>query len=46
MVAARFTDEATLVERLGVKMALVEGAENHIKVTTAMDMRKAELGLG
>jgi 2-C-methyl-D-erythritol 4-phosphate cytidylyltransferase len=33
-----FTDEATLVERLGVKVALVEGEENNIKVTTAMDM--------
>ena len=33
-----FTDEATLVERLGVKVALVEGEENNIKVTNAMDL--------
>lgn len=38
-----FTDEATLVERLGVKVALVEGEENNIKVTTAVDMRLTEL---
>lgn len=38
-----FTDEATLVERMGVKVALVEGEENNIKVTTAVDMRLAEL---
>lgn len=43
---AAFTDEATLVERLGVKVALVEGEENNIKVTTAMDMRLVELVLG
>lgn len=41
-----FTDEAALVERLGVKVALVEGEENNIKVTTAMDMRLVELVLG
>ena len=43
---ATFTDEATLVERLGVKVALVEGEENNIKVTTAMDMRLVEQVLG
>lgn len=41
-----FTDEATLVERLGVKVALVEGEENNIKVTTAVDMRVAEVLMG
>ncbi len=40
-----FTDEATLVERLGVKVALVEGEDSNIKVTTAMDMRLVELAL-
>jgi 2-C-methyl-D-erythritol 4-phosphate cytidylyltransferase len=40
-----FTDEATMVERLGVKVSLVEGEENNIKVTTAMDMRLAEASL-
>jgi 2-C-methyl-D-erythritol 4-phosphate cytidylyltransferase len=33
-----FTDEATLVERLGVKVHLVEGEDNNIKVTTPLDM--------
>lgn len=42
---AAFTDEATLVERMGVKVALVEGEDNNIKVTTAMDMRLVELAL-
>ncbi len=37
-----FTDEATLVEKLGVKVNLVEGEEWNIKVTTAMDMRTVE----
>lgn len=41
-----FTDEATLVERMGVKVALVEGEENNIKVTNAMDMRVVEALLG
>lgn len=41
-----FTDEATLVERLGVKVALVEGEETNIKVTTAMDLRVAEALMG
>lgn len=40
-----FTDEAALVERMGVKVALVEGEDNNIKVTTAMDMRLMELAL-
>ncbi|HQW87786.1 MAG TPA: 2-C-methyl-D-erythritol 4-phosphate cytidylyltransferase [Flavobacteriales bacterium] len=40
-----FTDEATLVERLGVRVALVEGEENNIKVTTPMDLRLVELTL-
>lgn len=37
-----FTDEATLVEKLGVKVYLVEGEERNIKVTTAMDMQVVE----
>ena len=35
-----------MVERLGVKVNLVEGEENNIKVTTAMDMKLAEIALG
>jgi 2-C-methyl-D-erythritol 4-phosphate cytidylyltransferase len=38
-----FTDEATLVERLGVDVHLVEGEEQNIKVTTPFDMRVAEV---
>jgi len=41
-----FTDEATLVERLGVKVSLVEGDEWNIKVTTPSDIRVAELLIG
>jgi 2-C-methyl-D-erythritol 4-phosphate cytidylyltransferase len=41
-----FTDEATLVARLGVKVALVEGEENNIKVTNTMDMRVVAESLG
>ena len=41
-----FTDEASMVERLGVKVSLVEGEEHNIKVTSAMDMRLAEAFLG
>ncbi len=37
-----FTDEATLVERTGVKVHLVEGEERNIKVTTPIDLRVAE----
>ena len=38
-----FTDEATLVERLGVDVHLVPGEEHNIKVTTPIDLRVAEL---
>ncbi len=37
-----FTDEATLVERLGVAVHLVEGEEQNIKVTTPFDLKVAE----
>lgn len=37
-----FTDEATMVERLGVKVELVEGEDRNIKVTTPLDLRMAE----
>lgn len=33
-----FTDEATLVERSGTAVHLVQGEEDNIKVTTAMDL--------
>ena len=41
-----FTDEATLVERLGVEVHLVEGEDHNIKVTTPFDLQVAELVLG
>jgi 2-C-methyl-D-erythritol 4-phosphate cytidylyltransferase len=41
-----FTDEATLVERLGVDVHLVEGEDQNIKVTTPFDLQVAELVLG
>jgi 2-C-methyl-D-erythritol 4-phosphate cytidylyltransferase len=34
-----FTDEATMVERLGNKVQLVEGEEQNVKVTTEVDLR-------
>lgn len=41
-----FTDEATIVERLGVDIHLVDGEEHNIKVTTPFDLQVAELVLG
>lgn len=37
-----FTDEATLVERIGASVHLVEGDERNIKVTTSMDLGLSE----
>ncbi len=37
-----FTDEATMVERLGIELFLVEGEERNFKVTTPLDLRLAE----
>lgn len=37
-----FTDEATLVERTGTAVYLVDGEERNIKVTTPVDLRLAE----
>jgi 2-C-methyl-D-erythritol 4-phosphate cytidylyltransferase len=34
----RFTDEATVVESFGLKVHLVEGEENNIKITTPVDL--------
>lgn len=38
-----FTDEATLVERTGMAVHLVDGEERNIKVTTPVDLRLAEV---
>lgn len=38
----RFTDEATVVEAFGLKVQLVEGEENNIKITRPADLILAE----
>lgn len=40
------TDDASLVERLGSRVLVVEGSEDNIKITTPEDVEKAELILG
>jgi 2-C-methyl-D-erythritol 4-phosphate cytidylyltransferase len=39
----RGTDEASLVERLGEKVAAVPGSPRNFKITTADDLRRAEI---
>jgi len=38
----KFTDEATVVEAFGIKVSLVEGEENNIKITRPVDLLIAE----
>ncbi len=38
----KFTDEATVVEAFGLKVHLVEGAENNFKITKPLDLMVAE----
>ena len=38
----KFTDEASVVETFGMKVHLVDGEENNIKITTPIDMLLAE----
>lgn len=38
----KFTDEATVVEAYGLKISLVEGEENNIKITRPIDLLIAE----
>lgn len=38
----RFTDEATVVESFGLKISLLEGEENNIKITQPVDLLIAE----
>lgn len=40
---AQVTDDCSAVERLGMKIKIVEGDERNIKVTTPLDLRLAEL---
>ncbi|GAA4326594.1 2-C-methyl-D-erythritol 4-phosphate cytidylyltransferase [Flaviaesturariibacter amylovorans] len=42
----RFTDEATVVEAYGLKIELVEGEEDNIKITRPVDLQVAEAILG
>jgi 2-C-methyl-D-erythritol 4-phosphate cytidylyltransferase len=38
----KFTDEATVVEAYGLKVTLVEGEEDNIKITRPVDLLIAE----
>ena len=38
----KFTDEATVVEAFGLKIYLVDGEENNIKITNRVDLQIAE----
>ncbi|MEO6219584.1 MAG: 2-C-methyl-D-erythritol 4-phosphate cytidylyltransferase [Ginsengibacter sp.] len=38
----KFTDEASVVETFGLKINLIEGEENNIKITTPLDLQLAE----
>ena len=40
---AQITDDGSAVERIGMKVKIVEGDERNIKVTTPMDLKIAEL---
>ena len=40
------TDDVAVAERAGLSVALVEGAEDNFKITTAADVRRAEFMLG
>jgi len=39
----KFTDEATVVEAYGLKVTLIPGEENNIKITTPLDLVVAEM---
>lgn len=39
------TDDAAVAERGGLAVSLVEGSEDNVKVTTALDLRRAERAL-
>jgi 2-C-methyl-D-erythritol 4-phosphate cytidylyltransferase len=40
---AEVTDDCSAVERLGMKIKIVEGDEKNLKVTTPMDLKIAEM---
>ncbi len=39
-------DDASLIERAGGRVIVVQGSDENLKVTTPMDLRVAELLLG
>jgi len=43
---AELTDDCSAVERLGMKVKVVEGDERNLKVTTPMDLKIAQMLLG
>ncbi len=43
MDAATITDDCSAVERLGITVKIVEGDEKNIKITTALDLKIAQL---
>jgi 2-C-methyl-D-erythritol 4-phosphate cytidylyltransferase len=44
--AAEATDDSALVERLGVKVKVVDGSYRNIKITTQEDLRYAKMIMG
>jgi 2-C-methyl-D-erythritol 4-phosphate cytidylyltransferase len=40
---AEITDDCSAVERLGMKVKMVEGDERNIKITTPLDLKIAQL---
>ena len=44
--AEMFTDDASVVESLGVRVHLVEGNRENIKLTTPFDLKLAEMLIG
>jgi 2-C-methyl-D-erythritol 4-phosphate cytidylyltransferase len=40
--SSHFTDDATIFEKAGFKVNLIEGEENNIKITTTRDLEFAE----
>lgn len=41
--AGKITDDASMVEALGRKVVIVEGSEDNMKITTASDIKRAEM---
>lgn len=46
LAGSQLTDDAAVAETAGLDVALVEGAEANVKVTTSEDFRRAERDLG